>query len=280
VEEAYQRHVGLAERRARDLVDREVSAYCPAHALAELFLRLGDPARALAFTEELVAEDPTDEAAHLAAVLALIGTGNDPRAHLALQEAEFWSSQRGRPSAAAARAFLEAGRPVEAVIAARQALALASGGQRRRAFEILVEAALAADRAGEGRAVLQAALAELPAPRHDDLRARLRRRLGRRAPPWLTPLQGLPPAAPSPRLLEAPWAVAAREARALLEPTGSAERVEIEAELLLLGLAGDGTVARGALEAFARLVEVDGLGELARDARLEARKVGPPASAF
>jgi hypothetical protein len=70
-----------------------------------------------------------------------------------------------------------------------------------------------------------------------------------------------------------PWAVEPREATARKEPPGSAARRAIEAGLLLQGLVSEGPLARDALEAFARLVAEDGRTDLARDARLEAKRL-------
>jgi hypothetical protein len=247
VEAAFLVDAGQADRRARELVDGDLSSACAGHALADLFLRAGDPTRALAWAEEVAAEDPTDALAHQQAATALARQGNLPRAQLALQQAEFWSERRGEPSRILARELLAADRPIEALGAGRQALALAPAGERWSIFEVLVEAARAAGREEDARTLLAAARAELP--------------------------EGARERAAAPPERESPWAVAAKERRARDERPGTAARLGIEAELLLQGLIAEGPLARAALEAFARLAEAGGQGELAADARSEARRL-------
>jgi len=272
VEEALIVDPALADRRARELADRSVSIYCPGHALVELFARAGDPARTIAWAEALAAEDPTDAEAHLALAIALARARNAPRARLSLEAAEFWASVRGVGSRRLAEVFLEEEQPIEALAASRLALALAVGADRQRAFEILIEAALAAGRSEDAREVLRAYLSELPLDHHAAARARLYHRLGDRSPSWL--IVDAPTAAVG-ELAEpvAPWSVEAREAEARAERPGATARVALEASLLLQGIASDGPLARMALEAFARLAAADGRHDLAREARLEARRL-------
>jgi hypothetical protein len=149
-----------ADRLARDYVDGDMAAACRAHDVADGFAAAGEVTRAVAFLDELLLENPMDAEAstRIAEVLA----ATDPaRAWIALNQAEYWGV-RGEASLRAAQAFRRAQQPIEAIAAARQALQLASGGVRWRAYEELVFAARAAGRPEDSARAAAAYLDAVP----------------------------------------------------------------------------------------------------------------------
>lgn len=147
------------DRLARDYADGELSLQCRGPALAELYSRNGDFPRARAWMEEVLAEAPTHAGLALQAARLAALAGDWPRAELYLEQAEYWTVGRGRPSLALTRTYLDLGRPVDAMGAARQAIALGDREVREQALLLVVEAAERAGRwddAKRARAVLEA----------------------------------------------------------------------------------------------------------------------------
>jgi tetratricopeptide (TPR) repeat protein len=134
------------ERLARDYVDGELSSQCRAPEVAGLYAARGDYLRARAWLDEALTEAPAraDLATRAAEISAR--AGDVRRAGLFLEQAEYWSVVRGLASTRIAAVYLELGRPIDAMIAARQAISLGDPGAVRQAGLRL--AAEAADQAG------------------------------------------------------------------------------------------------------------------------------------
>ncbi|MBI4511151.1 MAG: hypothetical protein HY698_16080 [Deltaproteobacteria bacterium] len=267
--------MALAERLAQEHVDGDLSTHCRGFEVIAFFRGRGDVQRALALAETLLAEEPTDERALRQAHELSVLAGDLPKAALYLQQAEYFATLRGAPSLAAARVYLAEGFPVEAIAAARQALALGNAAHRLAAYELMVISATLARREADAARALTAYLGELPDPVREDARARIRTELSRLGlakdqEAAVLERRERDKARLARELAWRPWDLNAIAQMASLSLPGSPERLELLGDLLFLAVAEKGARAAIALRALAALGKEEGWSELSLEARLLA----------
>ncbi len=125
-----------ADRTARVWADGAAAAGSRGPALAELFDRLGDPARALAWRDEVAASSPHNPDYRLALAIAAARAGDPDRAMVELTLAAAGSGNPGPAFVAAGRALLDAGALPQALDAARSAVGLLSREEQLPALEL------------------------------------------------------------------------------------------------------------------------------------------------
>jgi tetratricopeptide (TPR) repeat protein len=295
IAEAFAREPALADRLAGDWVDRGAAVSERAPAVAELFLRLGDPARALTWADKAVAESPRHPPlVHLLGRVAA-AAGLPVRAQVHFIEAAARSGDAGAYDLEAAGALLRAGYPIEALTAARRALGESAPGEEGAALEVVAAADRDAGRTADAERACSDQLARIPERFRADWRSRRDRALA--GPTTLAaPDDGELAAAWAPRLADAGkrdqaidvlrtaarWqADDARPRTALLAllPPEDPRWADAAAELLLIGLAARPAQAVPALQAFADAADRLGDAALARAARAEARGLDAVSSA-
>ena len=137
---AYAREPAVADRLARALVQRAVSAGRHGPAVAALFAGLGDPARALAWWERVAAESPAHPPYQLALGVAAAAAGDMARARVHVTRAAARSGDAGATSLHAAGHFLRQGQALDAIAEARRALPLIAPSRRGPALALLATA--------------------------------------------------------------------------------------------------------------------------------------------
>jgi hypothetical protein len=153
-----------AEGRARAYVDGDLALGCRVPEVFAAFFP-SSPKRALPWARTLVAENPEAPGPWLLEARAEAALGRAPEALIALTHAEAFARPRGRASTTIAVELVAAGAPVAAVVAGRQAIALAEGDDGPAAYRALAAACRAAGRADDAERALAAAPADRRDPR-------------------------------------------------------------------------------------------------------------------
>jgi hypothetical protein len=166
---AYLRSPAAAERLAEDFVDGALAIGQRGPLVAELFLRLGDPARGWRWAERVSRSSPDHPAFLMAAGAASVAAGDPVRADVFFVRAAAASGDAGAASLSAARRLMAADHALAAVAAARRAVQLTAPGEPEN-DEALALAAAGLERlgrAGDARELRRQMHRPLPAPTVD-----------------------------------------------------------------------------------------------------------------
>jgi len=170
---AYLRSPASAERLAEDFADGAPALGQRGPLIAELFLALGDPARAWHWAEAVSRSSPDHAPYAMLAGAVSVAAGAPDRADVFFTFAAQASGDAGATTVEAARLFLAHGFPLPALAAARRAVQLTAAGQPERlqavrlaarAMDLLGRAADARRLLAEERIAAEAAPAPLAFP--------------------------------------------------------------------------------------------------------------------
>ena len=269
---AYVREPAAADRLAEEFVAGVVAIGVRGPVVAELFDRLGDPARALEWWDRVARSSPRHPPYLYSSAVAAVAAGDYPRADTLFISAAAASGDGGAVNRAAARAYARVGADVEALIAGRRALQLTAPGEELELLATIASVNESLGRKSDAEATRRYLLDRI-APDYRDAAtggwsSRRDHLLGDPASAGSFPADpglavarareliasGDKAAAVAALTSAAGWnpgAVAVRRALlAQLEPTAP-DYQRVAAELLLIGLSGDRRSA--ALEAMARV---------------------------
>lgn len=152
----FMRDPARADRTARTWADGAAAAGSRGPALAELFDRLGDPARALAWRDEVAASSPDNPDYRLAVAIAAARAGDPDRAMVELTLAANSSGDPGPAFVAGGHALLDAGALPQALDAARSAVGLLSREEQLPALELARTATEQLHRSSETQRLVRA----------------------------------------------------------------------------------------------------------------------------
>ncbi len=159
----FMRDPARADRTARAWADGAAAIGVRGPALAELFDRLGDPARALAWREQVARSSPEVSRYRLAVAIAAARVGDPDRALVELTLAANASGDAGPAYLAGARALLEAGSLPQALDAVRSAIGLLGPEEQLPALELARRATARLGRPDEVHRLQVAERKRLPA---------------------------------------------------------------------------------------------------------------------
>lgn len=157
---AYARDPARADSLARRFVDERLAIGERGPMVAALFSALGDPARARAWWEEILASSPSHPAYLEGAALAMARARDADAALTLLTRAAARSGDAGATWLEGARGLIDGGQPLAALSAARRAMQLAPAGARKPALETVAKAALAMGRTADAERALTALIDE------------------------------------------------------------------------------------------------------------------------
>ena len=292
---AFEQNPDLADRLAADYVDGSLAVAERGPVVAELFARLGDPARALNWHTQVLESSPEHAAYLLAAGAAEVAAGHRVRADVLFVHGAARHGDAGAANLWAAQLFLDLGAPLEAIAAGRRALSLTAPGEDRAVFELLAKAMLMTRRLADARVVLEAFIERFEPRFRDAARARALAIWGERehrasldGPVWRgrrdahlaaggDEAQRLLALAPDDAA--AALALGSTDTAAGWNPGDISLRLpalrgdgsEQLAEVLIIGLIAEPVAARRALNAVATMLDKLGRHALADAARSEAR---------
>ncbi|HUH05908.1 MAG TPA: hypothetical protein VML75_28155 [Kofleriaceae bacterium] len=149
---AYERDPSMADRLAGDYADGAPAIAERGPAIASLFARLGDPARALDWWEAVARSSPHHPRYQLALAQAAAAAGDPTRAMVHATRAASRSGDAGMTYRTMTRTLLAHDAPAEAMLAARSALSLSAPAERVEVLALVERAAQALGRGDEAEA--------------------------------------------------------------------------------------------------------------------------------
>jgi len=152
----FMRDPARADRTARVWADGAAAPGSRGPALAELFDHLGDPARALAWRDEVARSSPDNPDYRVALAIAAARAGDADRAMVELTLGANSSGDPGPAFVACGRALLEAGALPQALDAARSAIGLLAREEQLPAIELARHATEQLRRASETQRLARA----------------------------------------------------------------------------------------------------------------------------
>ena len=175
---SYLNDPALSDRLAEDFVDGAVYVGARGPIIAQLYARLGDPARALRWRERVVATSKRHADALHELATAAVSAGDPSRAEVYFIESAAADGDAGAANERAVRAFVAAGAAVEALPAGRRAVQLTAPGEGRSVFEAVAAAMLQHGRTGDAEVLLGELIAAVPAEFRDAARTQVATRWG------------------------------------------------------------------------------------------------------
>jgi tetratricopeptide (TPR) repeat protein len=169
---AFRRAPAAGDRAANDLAARDVDVAAIAPTLADLFLLLGDPARARGWMERAVESSPRDVELRAGLVRALAASGDGAAARLHLTTVAAGSGDAAASLMDGARALADAGLLIDAMAPAKLALELRPPGDQGDVLAFLVDVAGRLGRDEQVRTLALALARERPERDPTTLRAR------------------------------------------------------------------------------------------------------------
>lgn len=167
---AYERDPSMADRLAGDYADGAPAIGQRGPAIAALFARLGDPARALDWWEAVARSSPHDPRYQLGLAEAAARAGDPTRAMVHTTRAAARSGDAGATYRRVTRILLAQGAPADAMLAARSALSLSAPAERVEVLALVERAAEQLGRADEAAAARAARAALVRAAPDEPLR--------------------------------------------------------------------------------------------------------------